>query len=351
MLEAHAVMNLISKALLWIGEQDTPLKKDRLKDYVTDSVINYYNHKSKEPKLNYKPGKLLLDSGAFTAAMRGLELSRERVALIQEKLNPDLAIPLDYPLKPGMTLKAMQRSWEKTKENILYWQYNTKLSGKLMPTLHSWSNSSLNENLRWIYKHVDAEYIALGVIVNPSFTSFTGFFKDRQPTPEMLSNIHKAITLIKRETDFKVHIMGMGSSPLMLHLAYFMGADSTDSAGHRRKAAYGKIILPGMGERYVCNRTGRFSRKKLSLRELEILKECECEVCRKNQALLYTDWRARAIHNEFVIKEEARKARKFLASGFDVYEYYLDGIFSNSKYGLQYLWRHVKVLVKYAPIR
>ena len=344
-------MDLISKALLWIGEQDTPLKRNRLRDYVTDSVINYYTYESEKLKLSYNPGKLLLDSGAFTASMRGLELSREKVALIQEKLNPDLAIPLDYPLKPGMTLKAMRSAWEKTKENILYWQHNTKLSGKIMPTLHSWSNDSLYENLRWIYRHVDAEYIALGVIVNPSFTNFTGFFKDRQPTQEMLANIHKAITLIKQETDFKIHIMGMGSSPLMLHLAYFMGADSTDSAGHRRKAAYGKIVLPGMGERYICDRTGRFSRRKLTLRELEILKKCKCGICRKNQALLYTDWRARAIHNEFVIKEEARKAKELLVIGRDAYEHYLDKIFSRSKYGLQYLWRYVKILTKYAPIR
>jgi len=341
-------INLMSEALLWIGEQDTPLKKNRSRDHVTDSVINYY--KSSEPRLSYKPGKLLLDSGAFTASMRGLRLSRERVATIQEKLNPDLAILLDYPLKPGMTLNAMRQAWEKTKENILYWQYNTKLSDRLVPTLHSWNNSSLKENLRWICKHVDADYIALGVIVDSSFTNFSGFFKDRQPTLKILRNIYNAIMLIKKETDFKIHIMGMGSSPLMLHIAYFMGADSTDSAGCRRKAAFGKIVLPGMGERYICDRVGSFGRRKLSLRELEILKKCTCEICRKNQKLLYTDWRARALHNEFVIKKEARKARELLDRGYDVYELYLDKIFSNSKHGLQYFWKYAKILVKYHPI-
>ncbi|MEM0054154.1 MAG: hypothetical protein ABIM42_07740 [candidate division WOR-3 bacterium] len=341
--------DLISEPLLWIGEQAIPLKKNRLMDHVTDSVINYY-YKFDEPRLGYEPGTLLLDSGAFTASMRGLKLSREKVAIIQEKLNPDLAIPLDYPLKPGMSLRAMQQAWEKTKENILYWQYNTKLSNRLVPTLHSWDNFSLKENLHWIYKHVDAEYIALGVIVDSSFINFSGFFKDRQPTPKILKSIYNAIMLIKKETDFKIHIMGMGSSPLMLHMAYFIGADSTDSAGYRRKAAFGKIILPGMGERYVCNRIGSFSRRKLSLRELEILKKCNCEICRKNQESLYTDWRARALHNEFVIKEEAKKAKELLTKGRDVYEIYLDKIFSDSKYGLQYLWKYVKILVKYHPI-
>jgi len=37
----------------------------------------------------------------------------------------------------------------------------------------------------------------------------------------------------------------------MLHLGYYLGIKSTESAGHGRKAAYGKIILAERGERYV----------------------------------------------------------------------------------------------------
>jgi len=341
-------MRKIDQITLWIGEQDSPLKKNRIEDDITDSAYNYY--KKEKIELPYKPKRLLLDSGAFTSTMRGIQLSRDRVVYIQEKLNPDLAIPLDYPFKPGMSLQEMYIAWRKTKENIIYWQHNTNLSGKVMPTLHSWSTDSLRRNLRWIENNVDTEYIALGVIVNEDFTQFRGFFKDRQPSPSIIKSIHKALSIIKKESDFKVHIMGLGSSPLMLHIAYFMGTDSTDSSGCRRKAAYGKIILPGTGERYICNRDGRFSRKKLTYFEKELLSKCQCEICKNNPHLLYIDWKARATHNEYVIKKEVERARILLNEGRDKYEKNLDHMFSRSKYGLQYIWRLVKLLTKYEPI-
>jgi len=336
------------KLLLWIGEQDNPIKINRLKDNVTDSVINYYGQQ--KPKLSYKPGRLLLDSGAFTATMRGLKLSRERVIAIQERFNPDLAIPLDYPFKPGMTVREMRYAWKKTKENMLFWQNNTTLSGRILPTLHSWSKKALQQNIQWIYKHIDAEYIALGVVVDKFFMNFRGFFRDRQPSLSIIRNLYNAISIIKRTTDFKIHVMGMGSSPLMLHITYYLGADSMDTIGWRRKAAFGKIILPERGERYICDRAGNFSRRRPTIHELKILSECDCEICRVNPTLLFTDWRARAIHNEFVIKREAEKARQLLNIGRDAYEEYLDRVFAKSKYGLQYLWKYVKLLVKYPPL-
>ncbi|MCC6019137.1 MAG: hypothetical protein LM601_08900 [Candidatus Verstraetearchaeota archaeon] len=341
-------MRETNQIILWIGEQDSPLKENRTEDDVTDSAYNYY--KKKEPKLLYRPRRLLLDSGAFTSAMRGIQLSRDKVAYIQERLNPDLAIPLDYPFKPGMSLQEMRIAWEKTKENMLYWQYNTSLSGRVMPTLHSWNDNSLRQNLRWIEKHIDSDYIALGVIVDEDFTRFQGFFKDRQPSPSIIRSIYRAISIIKKESDFKVHIMGLGSSPLMLHIAYFMGTDSTDSSGCRRKAAYGKIILPGTGERYVCNIAGKFSRRKLTYFEQELLNTCQCEICKNDPQLLYVNWKARAIHNEYVIKKEVEKAKALLNEGRDKYEKILDDMFSKSKYGLQYIWRLVKLLTKYEPI-
>jgi len=36
------------------------------------------------------------------------------VVVIQEKFNPNLAIVLDYPFKPGMTLQGMKKAWQGT---------------------------------------------------------------------------------------------------------------------------------------------------------------------------------------------------------------------------------------------
>jgi hypothetical protein len=42
-----------------------------------DSAINYYN--KEEPELRYKPGKLFLDNGAYTAQMTGMQLEVKRL--------------------------------------------------------------------------------------------------------------------------------------------------------------------------------------------------------------------------------------------------------------------------------
>jgi len=333
--------------LLWIGESKVPIKKDRKSDLVMDSIINYY--KSACPKMSYNAGKLFLDCGAFTARQLGIELERDRVVEIQELFMPDRAVPLDHPFTPGMSVPVMAKLWEKTKENIIFWQTSTRLQKRIVPVLHSWNKRSLISNLRWLQKKADTNIIMLGSLVNPEFTDFSGFFGDRQPRKELIDMFSYGIEAVKRYTDFKVHITGLGSSPLSLHLAYYLGADSTDSAGYRRKAAYGKIILPGVGERYISDRSARFGNSKIedSL-ELTWLKKCGCPICTSNPELLLKDWKARAIHNEYVIKKEWQMARDLLEIGEDAYETYLNRIYARS--GLSYLWEYTKLRRKYVRI-
>lgn len=65
-----------------------------------------------------------------------------------------------------------------------------------------------------------------------------------------------------------------------------MGVDSTDSAGYRRKAAYGKILLPGTGERYVGRGDAKFGISKLSQNEVILLCKCQCPICRIDKSQL-----------------------------------------------------------------
>lgn len=342
-----------NKALWWLGEQRNPVKIDRSSDLVMDSVFNYYN--DEEPSLRYKFGKLFLDNGAFTASMKGVALNVERVIFVQESLRPDKTIPLDYPLKPGMTVSVMARFWKRTRENILFWQGSTSLRKKLVPALHAWNKDTLAKNVRWLQRNVDANYIAFGSLVNPEFSDYTGFFGDRQPRKELVDMLSYAFSVVEKNSSFKVHLMGFGSSPLMLHLGYYLGARSTDSAGYRRKAAYGKIILPGTGERYLGETSSNFGRTSgldeddpKSSRDLALLNRCTCPVCMVNKYQLWADWKARAIHNEHVMKQEAKIAERFLSMEIEVYEKYLDNIFSRSS--LKYLWEYAKLRKKYYRI-
>lgn len=329
----------------WIGETNRPLVKKHTQ--VMDSVANYY--KSRNPRIPYFYDALFLDSGAYTFTRKGVSADKERVKSVQEKLNPDRAIPLDYPFLPGMSLSVMKKLWEKTAENILEWQNTTKLKS-IVPVLHAWDNKSLVDNIKWMYKKVDCECIAIGTIVTPKFSCFRGYFGDRQPTMLTIGLILRAIQLVKHYADFKVHLTGFGSSPLTLHLAYFMGAESVDSMGYKRKAAYGKILLPGVGERYAGRGDASFGVKHLSPLERELLSKCKCPICSTNQNLLWLDWKARAIHNKYVLEREAEVARRLLTENPESYTAYLDKIYSNSSKNFAAYWKFVKNNVKQPPL-
>lgn len=333
--------------LLWLGEERPPVKVNRKRDLVMDSVINYYNARS--PELPYKPGQLFLDSGAYTARRKGISLEPEKVAQVQESIDPDKVIPLDYPLTPGMTEVDMRKSWRKTTENIIYWQEHTSLHSRVVPALHAWSKRSLLDNVRWLRKYADSDYVAIGSVVANKFDEPRDFFGDRHPRPEIIDMISLAMRIVKECTDFKTHLMGFGSSPLMLHIGYYLGADSTDSAGYRRKAAYGKIILPGTGERHIGSLSASFGATNLNSRDWKLLEKCGCPICKNGEyELLWKDWQARATHNEYIMKKETALAQELLAIGLEAYEKYLDRIFIRSS--LNYLWRFAKFRLKYRRI-
>jgi 7-cyano-7-deazaguanine tRNA-ribosyltransferase len=338
--------------LLWLGEDKRPLTRNRKSDFVMDSAYSYY--RDKNPRLAYQPKKLFLDNGSYTAIRQGVMLDPERVLEVQEALMPDLTIPLDFPFSGGLQRSQMAKRWKKTQDNIKFWQGSTKLRRRLVPSLHSWDKSSLESNVKWLQKHADSDFVALGSIVNDSFHSFSGFFGDRAPSVDLVDMLLLAIKTVQENSDFKAHLMGFGSSPLTMHLGYYMGAGSVDSAGSRRKAAYGKIILPGTGERYVGNSTASFGNEPNLFdgkrpEDIALWERCGCPICVVNKDQILVDWKARAIHNEFVMKEERRIAELMMAAGLPAYEAYLDNrVFARSS--LRYLWEYAKRRRKFLRI-
>jgi len=331
-----------------MGEQPgCPILTDRKSDYVMDSAINYY--KKEEPKLTYDPGELFLDNGAYTANMQNIDLDLERIIQIQETLDPSRTIPFDYPFKSGMSPSVMEKRWKKTAENIKYWQTSTSLNGSLVPALHAWDKDSLKKNLRWLQKFGDSDYLAVGSIVTPEFEKSTTFFGDRTPNKKLIDMLWLTVESIKGNTDYKVHLMGLGSSPLSLHFGYYLGIESTDSSGYRRKAAYGQIILPGTGERYVGNETATFGGGvSFTRKDLKLLHKCDCPICKVNQDALWDHWKARAIHNDHVMKKERKLAQKLIKEGQESYEKYLNAIYQKSSF--HYLWEYAKMKKKYNSI-
>jgi queuine/archaeosine tRNA-ribosyltransferase len=333
--------------VLWLGEDGSRIIQDHSEDDVMDSAIYYYEED--EPRVKYKYSRLFLDNGAYSANRKGIELNREKVIELQETIWPNLTIPLDFPFKTGETINVFRKKWTKTVHNIIYWQSSTRLKGRLAPALHGWSWESLRQNAILLQKISDSDTVCLGSLVNEHFVEKKYYFGDRAPSREFVLMLFKAIKIVKENTDFKVHIMGCGSSPLSLHIAYWLGADSLDSSGHRRRAAYGNIILPGTSDRYVGGRDGKFVTKTLSQSEKQMLSDCGCPVCRKNPRLLWENWEARAIHNRYVIKREREMAEEWLSQGRGAYEEKLESMYRKS--GSYALWRLARMLIKYPSIK
>jgi len=329
---------------LWIGDDKQGRCVDE-NDSVMDSLIYYYA--KEQPSIAYEYRELFLDNGGFTSIRNDMKLDRDRVKEIQETIDPDYTIPLDFPFLPGISQVEMQKLWKKTADNIQDWQETTNLKA-LVPMLHAWSVESLVSNTRWLQKHANAHCIAVGSVVSSDYSEYTGFLGDRQPRKELVDMLVSTIQVIRHFSDFKIHLAGFGCSALMLHIGYFCGVDSTDTIGYKRKAAFGKISLPGLGDRHIGRKPSGWGTRKLKPEEMELLRTCGCPICRRNPRMLWKEWMARAIHNKYVLLEERKKARQYMEKGRDVYEAFLDEMFAKS--GLKYLWRYAKTRVHYYPL-
>lgn len=342
----------------WAGE--SPNESIKIKhNYVMDSVINYYA--KEEPKVNYKYKKLFLDNGAFSTLKNNngnkIELIKEKVLDVQETLKPNYTVPLDYPFTSEMNKPVMEKRWHETKENIEYWSETSNLD--LVPALHAWDNISLEKNIEWLYQH-DFDYISLGSILTID-NEFKGFFGDRQPSKSFIDSIILS-QQIANKYGLKIHIFGFGSSPIMYHIGAFCGLKSTDSIGYKRKAAYGKIILPQTGERCCGNGEAVFGNKKegynidvfFSDEDKVKLETCECPVCKElpNNAeerweILRHDWVKRAYHNKWVMEHEEKVANSYKDDRIGYIEF-LDDSIGNS--GLKHLWEYTKRRIKHYKI-
>ena len=332
---------------LWIVENIPPILIDRQKDNVMDSAVNYLKRKDDEIRTPYIPGRLFTDSGGYVVVKKNLKIDPLSILEIQEKLGSNIVLPLDYPfVSSNLTINIMKKFWEKTKRNMILWRDHLGPNIEISAVLHTWSKSSADEAIRWIYRNMDsANYVSIGSVIKYS-QGLIGYFADRELRGKAILDLLLYVISKLKQHGFKIHLMGYGSSPLMLHIGYFIGADSLDSSGYRRKAAYGKIFFHSFGERYVGDGRAKFGATYPKPFEFRELAKCKCPVCRKDPTLIWKDWRARAIHNEWVLKEEQKIASK-LKDDVVKYEKYIDRLTLNSRNIYYRIWKPLKMLIRY----
>jgi queuine/archaeosine tRNA-ribosyltransferase len=340
----------------WAGELGNNYINGIKHSNVMDSVFNYLQVEN--PVIKYPYDNLFLDNGAFSIFKNNFNNKKQKIKIdlnniidIQEIFNPKFTVPFDYPFQPDMTIKEMEDNWEESKKNIVYWRECTNLN--LVPALHGWNKKSLDKNINFLQKK-DFDYVALGSTFILK-DNFKGFFGDRQPN----KNVYEAflfLSSLAKKIDMDLHVFGLGSSPLSYHIAAFCEIKSSDSSGYRRKAAYGKIILPQTGERYAGNGSANFgvNRNKglnfdniFTEDEKDKLANCNCPECRKiskhsfrRWKHLCSDWKYRAIHNKWVMEQEEKISQELIKKGWDIYEKFIDNMMEKS--GLRWLWEFVK---------
>jgi tRNA-guanine family transglycosylase len=260
--------------------------------------------------LDYK-GVVMMDSGGFLFQKKdNLDISPSTILNLYHKTKPDIGVILDYPLNPSEPYHINYYRWKKTINNTAYMYHNNGTS-ILMPVLHGYTLRKIRNACKEIRKIDDnPNLIGLGSLVPLVFRT-----KDTQNFNDIMHFVVDAIKLVRNEfPNAFLHIFGIGSTNSM-HLMFSLGVDSIDSTGWRLKAAYGRIQLPGIGDRYV--KPHRNGRKVINKQEIKKLSMCKCPVC-KNYALkdrimiLDKSFEKRALHNAWVFIEEEKMFKYYL---------------------------------------
>lgn len=256
-------------------------------------------------------GLIFMDSGGFLFQKKNkMDLDPNTILELYEASNPDIAAVLDHPLDPSQLTEVNNKRWLKTLKNTKYMLENNG-NVFLMPILHGYSLKDLKMACREIKKIDDnPKFISLGSLVPLVFNT-----KGTRRIKDSLKFIVDAVKLIRNEfPDSLLHTFGVGSSQSM-HFMFSIGVDSIDSMAWRRKAAYGVIQLPGVGDRHLIPRNKK--RPFIKGREKELLASCECPVC-KGKSLkkkiqdLNGSFYFRSVHNAWVFLDEQKKFHQAL---------------------------------------
>jgi len=244
-------------------------------------------------------GEIYVDSGGYQCLRHGIHIDVKSIAKIYKILDADYYVSLDYPLNisnvdsksENKSMRLMKKVAKRNVRNykVLYKEYKVK---NLIPVLHPPEQLASTE-YQLLIEITDSDIFAFGGLV-PYFLTTKGVSNGRKVGIKMLYWLRKIYP-------GKIHVMGLGA-PSIIPILSKLNIDSTDSSTWRLKAAYGKIILPGKGERHISSREINFGRKKISSEEIEMVNRILDDLC---ISITYEDlkcsFKLRALFNAYVV--------------------------------------------------
>lgn len=243
--------------------------------------------------------ELWIDSGGYQFLKRGIDPGTYKIAKVYKEVDADYYISLDYPPGPLDDNSMRARKIARTISSFMSLK-NTLRSlveeGRLIPVFHMAVGESLRLQLRSYEPHT---YIAAAGGLIPHFMQRSG-----------KSSRLKAViflALLRKLWRGKLHALGLASAAV-IPLLRIIGVDSGDTQTWRHKAAFGKIIVPGLGERHISGQKVRFG--PATLREDEV--DTYLKFVSKAAGLLnitheslVSSFEARALFNALILLEVA----------------------------------------------
>jgi hypothetical protein len=223
--------------------------------------------------------------------IKGLKIDINEVIERYRKIDGDYFMSLDIPPH-----RFCESSKELVEKNIKYFEYlYTKLEKNIVPVIHCYESTLLLDAID-VYKSYGVKVIAYGGAVPPSLAKGG---KGSRTTPLI------PLAIITKAFNGYVHVLGLGGTAVLYTALQNLRVASLDSSSWRVKAAYGKVIIPGRGERYVGNGSAKFGRKDLLPEDYDMLvkalEQTGFPYVNDVEVLLRT-FRGRALINAWVVR-------------------------------------------------
>jgi tRNA-guanine family transglycosylase len=278
--------------------------------------------------LNFN-GLIMMDSGGHQIQKYGYPIKATQIARIYNILKPDIGVVLDKPIHPMLTHNDVRNAIDYMIKNFYRMQSCTNIT--LLPVIHGYSKEIIEK----CTNEIKSQFWGVGSLVPLILGKSSNLIGNNtvigiKNGKKILVDTVCLIRKIVGESVF-LHIFGIGSA-LTMHLMFYLGADSVDSASYEWFARYGHIQLPGAGRINVTGlaREACFKRK-INWNEYF----CDCPICSsvgKHELgiLLRKSKDARIIHNLHVHSKEIELAREKIRE--NSYESFLEARFRNTQF-------------------